>query len=204
MPHVGEWKDETEVIVALIARPQMEGAAEELLSKGEPEAVNVVCGADPLFQSFSTLMREEFLAGRATDTLLVEATGTILSAWLVRRWSGVRNERRIRGTLSRKQLERTLELVKDRFSGSLQVADLAGELGMGVHQFTRHFRESVGCTPYRYIIDQRVERARYLLTATSLPIAEIAIEAGFVSQSHLTETFQRRLNITPNVLRKSI
>jgi AraC family transcriptional regulator len=196
-PHVGKWDDNTEVVVALISRRQMEGAADELLRHGRAESAEVICGVDPLFQSCSILLREEFLSGRIKDRLLVEAVGTVLSAWLVRQWSHGSTSRRITGRLSAQQLKKTMEIIEHHPNGGPSISDLADALGMGTHQFTRQFSASVGSTPYQYIVRNRLERARTLLERTPLPIADIALEVGFVSQSHLTETFRRHLHLTP-------
>jgi AraC-like DNA-binding protein len=200
-PHVGQWNDNTEVVVALISRRQLEGAADELLRHGRAESAEVICGVDPLFQSCSILLREEFLSGRIKDRLLVEAAGTVLSAWLVRQWSHASSRRKISGRLSAQQLRKAMEMIEHCSNGDLSVSDLADALGMGTHQFTRHFSASVGSTPYQYIVRRRLERARTLLEKTSLPIADIALEVGFVSQSHLTETFRRHLHVTPGMHR---
>lgn len=200
-PHVGKWKDNTEVVVALISRRQLEGAAEELLRYGRTESAEVICGVDPLFQSCSILLREEFLSGRITDGLLVEAVGTVLSGWLVSQWGNASIRRRLTGRLSAQQLRKTMEIIEHHSNRGPSIADLADALGMGTHQFTRHFSASVGSTPYQYIVRNRLERACSLLEKSSLPIADIALEVGFVSQSHLTETFRRHLHVTPAVYR---
>jgi AraC family transcriptional regulator len=196
-PHIGHWADNTEVVVALISRRQMQGAADELLRQGRAESAEVICGVDPLFQSCSLLLRDQFLSGRIEDRLLVEAVGTVLSGWLVRQWGHASSLRKLTGRLSAQQLRKTMEIIEHHSNGNPSISNLADALGMGTHQFTRHFSASVGFTPYQYIVRRRLERARTLLEKTSLPIADIALEVGFVSQSHLTETFRRHLHVTP-------
>jgi AraC family transcriptional regulator len=69
-------------------------------------------------------------------------------------------------------------------SSGIRFRDLANQIGVGTHQFTRLFRQTMGCSPYRFVMLRRVEKARFLLEKTALPLAEIALEVGFVSQSH--------------------
>ena len=73
--------------------------------------------------------------------------------------------------------------------------DLAAVAGMSVHNFLRAFRKSFGTTPAQYVIDQRLRRARWLLTNTAHDIVAIALETGFSSHSHLTATMHRRHGI---------
>jgi len=69
---------------------------------------------------------------------------------------------------------------------------------MSVYHFIRLFRESTGKSPYQYVIDARVRKAKELLATRKSTIAEVAYEVGFVDQSHLTRHFKRAFGITPN------
>jgi AraC family transcriptional regulator len=53
------------------------------------------------------------------------------------------------------------------------------------------------------VLDRRVERAKELLRETGTPIAEIALSAGFSSQSHLSNWFRRRVGVSPAAYREA-
>jgi transcriptional regulator GlxA family with amidase domain len=59
----------------------------------------------------------------------------------------------------------------------------------------------MGCSPYRFVMLRRVERGRFLLEKTALPLAEISLDLGFVSQSHFTSVFHREMRTTPQAYR---
>ncbi|MEO8668890.1 MAG: AraC family transcriptional regulator [Bauldia sp.] len=61
-----------------------------------------------------------------------------------------------------------------------------------------------GFSPYRFVLEKRIERAKRLLETTDAPISEIAIACGFSSQQHLTSTLSRKLGRTPYRLRKNL
>jgi AraC family transcriptional regulator len=52
--------------------------------------------------------------------------------------------------------------------------------------------------------EQRIGRAKKLLTDTDLPIADIALRTGFASQSHFTTTFRKFVWTTPKAFRKML
>ncbi|MEO1278275.1 MAG: helix-turn-helix transcriptional regulator [Planctomycetota bacterium] len=81
------------------------------------------------------------------------------------------------------------------------VADIAGELGMGVSRFAKAFRAATGVPPHAYAMRLRVRVACELLRTTRMPIARVAERAGFASQSHLTEHCRRFAGATPAVIR---
>jgi AraC family transcriptional regulator len=96
---------------------------------------------------------------------------------------------------------RRLRLVKDyieaNLSNSITLADLAAIANVSCSHFSRAFRASTGIGAHRYIVRQRIEQAKQLLTEGKMSIAEIALAAGFGNQSHLTTRFRREVGTTP-------
>jgi AraC-like DNA-binding protein len=74
-----------------------------------------------------------------------------------------------------------------------EIADLAQ---LSVFQLVRAFRRESETTPYRLIVDLRIEHATALL-ARGDSIADAAYCAGFADQSHFTRHFRRRTGFTP-------
>ncbi len=81
--------------------------------------------------------------------------------------------------------------------------DLAADLGMSRYQVLRAFREATGMTPYAWLAQHRVARARSLLDAGRRP-AEAAALVGFADQAHLTRWFRRVMGVTPGVYRNGV
>lgn len=81
----------------------------------------------------------------------------------------------------------------------LILADIAA---MPVTKFTRLFKHTTGQTPYQYMLQSRLRKAQRLVGTTSFPIAQIATDCGFASQSHMTDLFRTKLGCTPGQLRK--
>jgi AraC family transcriptional regulator len=200
-PHVGGWGDGSEVVVTLLSKEQVERAAGELLRSSACEILSAPCAFDPVILAMGTVLRREFQLGSAGDPIFVEAVGTVLTGHLVRRWSSQPGQRAVKGRLSPVQFRRTLEAIESWMASGIRITALADQLGMGTHQFTRLFRQTVGRSPYRFVMQRRTERARVLLEKTSLPLAEIALELGFVSQSHFTAAFHREVRATPQAYR---
>ena len=99
------------------------------------------------------------------------------------------------------RLKRVLACIDARLAESIHVHDLAREANMSVFHFSRMFKRATGHSPHQYVTLQRVDRARHLLTATSLPIAEIARQVGFRTQPHFTGVFAQHAGTTPKAYR---
>jgi AraC-like DNA-binding protein len=98
-------------------------------------------------------------------------------------------------------LGRVRELLHDRFSENLSLAEVAAAAGVSADHLARSFRRHNGCTVGEYVRRRRVEFACRRLAATELPLVEVALDAGFTDQSHFTKTFKRLMGVTPAVFR---
>jgi len=78
------------------------------------------------------------------------------------------------------------------------VASMASIAGMSEAHFARRFREVVGSSPMRYVQQQRLGRARWLMNASDASITEIALQVGFGSPSRFSEAFTQRHGLTPS------
>lgn len=107
------------------------------------------------------------------------------------------------GGLASAKLEQAIEYINDNLEENIKLEDIAKELDISQYYFSHLFRESMGISPYRYVIQQRVERVKQLLTNTEMSIAEIALACGFNSQSQMTLHFRKSTGTTPKKYRNS-
>ncbi|MBP2706667.1 helix-turn-helix domain-containing protein [Microbispora sp. RL4-1S] len=80
---------------------------------------------------------------------------------------------------------------------------LAAHARMSVRTFTRKFREETGLSPARWLIRQRVERARQLLETTDQPVDLIARKAGFGSAVSLRQHLNATVGVSPLAYRQT-
>ncbi len=94
--------------------------------------------------------------------------------------------------------------VRTHLEDDLSVSDLAAHVDMSPAYFSRLFKETVGITPYQYVLRERVRQAQHLLETTDTCIAEIALRVGFANQSHLTRRFRVVTHTTPGTYRRAV
>ncbi|MBG6089454.1 GlxA family transcriptional regulator [Actinomadura viridis] len=88
-----------------------------------------------------------------------------------------------------------------RLDRPLTLRELAARESMSVRTFTRRFREEVGMSPGRWLARQRVERARWLLEETDLPVDRVAAEAGFGTGASLRQHLRAAVGVSPTAYR---
>jgi AraC-like DNA-binding protein len=80
---------------------------------------------------------------------------------------------------------------------------MAQVANMSMSQLHQRFRQLFAMSPQAWLTDLRIHEAQRWLRSTSLPIAEIALRAGFSDQAALTRAMQRVSATTPAVYRKA-
>ncbi|QGV77651.1 GlxA family transcriptional regulator [Streptomyces ficellus] len=85
----------------------------------------------------------------------------------------------------------------------LTLADLARHARMSARTFARRFGEETGMSPGRWLIQQRVARARQLLESTDLPVDRIAGEVGFATATSLRQHLHAAIGVSPLAYRRT-
>ncbi|WP_309646418.1 AlkA N-terminal domain-containing protein [Phenylobacterium sp.] len=99
-------------------------------------------------------------------------------------------------------VSRALALIEAGAMDAGDVDALAGRLGVGERQLRRLFQQHVGASPVAVAQTRRVLLAKQLLHETRLPMAEVALAAGFGSVRRFNETFQQLFGRPPGRLRR--
>jgi AraC family transcriptional regulator len=112
-------------------------------------------------------------------------------------------KRQATGGLAPGALPRVREYVEANLEGRIELVDLAGVANLSRCYFIRAFKQSLGCTPHRYVMSRRLEKARHLLAASDLAIVEVALASGFADQSHFSRCFREFSGASPTAFRRS-
>ncbi|MBD8890318.1 transcriptional regulator FtrA [Roseibium litorale] len=96
-----------------------------------------------------------------------------------------------------------LDLMRKDLSGAHRIRDLALASGMSTRTFLRRFEAATGTTPARWLLSERLHRAKDLLESTHTGIGEIASLCGFGSATNLRHHFRKMVGITPTAYRSS-
>ncbi len=95
---------------------------------------------------------------------------------------------------------RLVAYIDTNLDGDLTLATLAAVAGMSSSHLKTLFRASFGDPVHSFVMRRRVERARQLIEDGTLPLVQIALEAGFSHQSHMARWMRRLVGVTPGVL----
>ncbi|MGW0420094.1 GlxA family transcriptional regulator [Streptomyces sp. NPDC003015] len=91
----------------------------------------------------------------------------------------------------------------ERLDEPLTLGDLAAHARMSLRTFARRFNDEVGMSPGRWLIQQRVARARHLLESSDLSVDQIAGRVGFATGASLRQHLHAAIGVSPQVYRRT-
>lgn len=200
-PHAIRWQNEMEVL-SMTLEPSFVMKA---LQESVPDRVELVMHrsqSDPLVREILLALKVDLEAGCPSGRLYGEAMGTALAVHLLKTYTAPQSTPfQFEDGLPQHKLTQVLEYIQAYLNQDIRLADLAALTGMSQYHFCRLFKRSLGVTPHRYVMQQRIEHSKQLLKQKDLAIADIALMCGFKTQSHLTTLFRKSTGITPKSFR---
>jgi len=203
--HQVRWDRESQFTIISLEPSHLEQVAHESLNGKSTVIIPHFATPDPLIYQIGLALKSELETNGLGSSLYVDSLTTVLSVHLLRNYAIWQPKiPNYSGGLTKPKLDQVIAYIDSFLDQNLTLREIAQTIGMSQYHFTRLFKQSMGITPYQYVIQQRVERAKQLLRDAELAIADIALQCGFASQSHFHSHFQRLVGLTPKKFRQSI
>jgi AraC-like DNA-binding protein len=155
-------------------------------------------------QAMSTLVDTltDELDAMVNDEAAPNIIGQCLLHCLYHRLSSEINIEEVTNSRDRIDLSRIKRFIYGNLSEKIHTADLARLCNLSESHFYQKFRETIGVSPYQYVIDERINAACSMLKNTDKPIIEICFTLGFSSQSAFTNLFRKKIGTSPTNYRQ--
>ncbi|HEX7028575.1 MAG TPA: AraC family transcriptional regulator [Gammaproteobacteria bacterium] len=169
------------------------------------ELPNNIAIQDNFVSQLALELKNEAEQSTVFGKLFGETAAQLLAIHLLRKHCTIRREApECRFGLSRSQLENIREYIDTHLDLDISLETLARLCGLSAYHFARMFKVSTGLPPHQYVIKRRLEKAKQLLSDTTLPILHIAMEVGYESHSHFTSIFKKAVGCSPSEFRRRI
>jgi AraC family transcriptional regulator len=154
-----------------------------------------------LVWSMGAALRSILQTEERNSRFYADSMATALAAHLLTHYATRSHVFREYDGLPKFKLKVAIDYINSHLGEDISLTDIATEVGMSQYHFSRLFKRSMGMTPHAYLIRQRVDRAKQLLSTTELTILEIGNECGFANPSHFAKCFRQQMGITPTQFR---
>jgi AraC-like DNA-binding protein len=96
------------------------------------------------------------------------------------------------------------QFMEEHYDKKITVATVADYVGLDRAYFSKLFKQATGISPYVYIMELRLQRAKTLLEQTDMPIEHIALLLGFNDMFHFGNFFKLKVGLSPLYYRKRL
>ena len=162
---------------------------------------------DPLIEQIGRQVQAEMLNPAPAGKMLIETLASALGAHILRHHSNLEAALvalpAVRGALDARRLRRVKDFMEAHLAEDLTIEALANEACLSPFHFARAFKAATGTAPHSYLSNLRIEKAKLLIAAERIPLAEIANLCGYSSQAYFTTWFKRMVGATPGAYRAS-
>jgi AraC family transcriptional regulator len=150
------------------------------------------------------LLEGEASSGETSNGLYVDHLAYALTLRLFSLGKSRRESHLPKGGLPLHIVRRVIERMNANLDTNLDLKTLAAESGYSRNHFLRMFRAATECTPHRYFLRLRIERAQSMMKNRSLRLIDIAEACGFASQTQFSRVFRQILGVTASQHRRDI
>lgn len=99
-----------------------------------------------------------------------------------------------------KKIEKACAFMEQHYAERISLEQICYYAELSKSTLLRAFTQAKGVTPYCYLENIRINKAKKLLKKGCTPV-EVALQTGFSDQSHFTNYFSRFIGLTPSVYR---
>lgn len=161
--------------------------------------------ADARLSAMVAAVRAEMVAGFPSGRLFLDSVEQAMAVALVNGHAARHRPVQIsRGGLGPARLRSIRELVHAKIEDELSLDEMAQSVGLSTAHFARMFRKSTGETPHQFVLRQRLERAKAMLSAADARVLDVAVACGFKTQQHFAQVFRYFCGISPTEYRQDL
>ena len=199
------WKGPTHRIAVAIHSSLLVNALDESAHERNIELTEHWNLTDPNIAAVLLAMTTDLDAGSPAGRFYGECLANALAVYLLNRYS-VRRYTPVayQGGLPGYRLKRVLDYIRDNLAEDLSLMQLAAVACMSPHYFAELFKRSTGYAPHRYVLLQRIERAKQAFRESERSVIEVGLHVGFQNPSHFARMFRKFVGASPSHFKSDI
>ncbi|RZU39106.1 AraC family transcriptional regulator [Edaphobacter modestus] len=204
IPHVIHFDRPATLIHLYLNEVFFQNMVEEAPARVQVSLIPSLLVRDPLLIELAKTLHRESLDGHLS-TMFTQSVAALTATHLVRSYSNrIPATASIRGGMGPSRERRVLAYIEQHLDESITLEELARVAEISPNYLIALFRQSMGMTPHKYMVQMRIERAYTLLKQKEFTLLEIAQRCGFQDQSQFTTVFRRYVGVTPGHFRRSL
>src|SRR5262245_503451 len=193
------WSGPTHRVAVALHPSLLLGAIDETIGQKHIELAEHWNVTDRHIMSVLLALTTDLDAGSPAGRIYGEYIANALAVYLLSRYAAQPRVPTVpKGGLPRYRLKRVLDYIGDNLAEDVSLSDLAELATMSAHHFAELFKRSMNCTPHRYVLQERIARAKTALRDPKCTVLDAAVVSGFPNPSHFARMFRRFVGVSPS------
>jgi AraC family transcriptional regulator len=207
--HDGQWTLKGPVAVShvYLTHERVMNSAGLLSDGGRIDLMNRLGFEDPVSARILEVLSDADVLTDPGARLLVDGAVDLLCLQLLRRHNRAAALPIVpgaRGGLAAWQVRRVTDYMLQHLDQPIGLEDLAAQARLSRYHFCTAFRITTGRTPHAWLTEQRMARARSLLSDPDLTVSQVALAVGYATQSAFAASFRKVVGLTPTQFRRGL
>ena len=177
----------------------------EYINSDNLEFIPHFAQSDPLIYQIGLSLKAALQNDLADSCFYAESLGIALVAHLIQFYTSQTNPTSNDDIQTENaKIKQAKDYIHAHLNQKLSLKTIATTIGMSQYHFCRVFKETMGLTPWQYVIKKRIELAKQLLKMPQLSILEISNQMGYATSAQFSNFFRKHMGISPSTYRQKL
>ena len=150
----------------------------------------------------SGIQLKESLQCDLGSQVMFESYARIFLVKLILKYGLQEEEYNFTKSFTAQHYKQVLDYIAINYGDNILLEDMAAQANLSPAHFSRLFKQTIGQSPYQFLMAYRVEQAKKMLGKPNALMIDIALYCGFSDQAHFSRTFKKIEGLTPKQYRK--
>lgn len=101
-------------------------------------------------------------------------------------------------------VSKAVKYIEDNYNKNISLDDVAKEINMSYHYFSKFFKDSIGKNFVDYLTELRIEKSKEMLRNSNISIKEISYEVGYSDPNYFSKIFKKATGMSPTDYRSNL
>ena len=150
----------------------------------------------------SGIQLKESLRCDLGSQVMFESYARIFLTKLILKYGLQEEEYNFSKSFTAQHYKQVLDYIAVNYGNNILLEDMAAQASLSPSHFSRLFKQTIGQSPYQFLMSYRIEQAKKMLDNPHKLMVDIAIGCGFSDQAHFSRIFKKIEGLTPKQYRK--